>query len=329
MSNVTPLVTCDRAREHLLAALADDALPIGVEQHLWTCSDCREFAVAVLRLDVDLRGALTSEMAPSELWPRVLRALDNEDAPAVAGEARRGSASDSIRTQLLWRLGFDRFDWSWRTVVGALVALLMIVVAVLVSDPTVRRGGAVIPLVSEPVDDLITYRLTQRPLDIESSNPQIVAEWFVGKVDFRQPKPIVEIGGYRLVGARLCYLLNRRLSALMYLRGDHIISFYSMSNERLDPLGGVDAQIADWKITMHEYKGYTSLVWHEGSLAFALVSDLSRQELLRVATDLRRGWDHVRDARSRLLGARQVASASEYFDLADFVRNARFHGQRH
>jgi len=326
MRNVTPLVTCDRAREHLLAAPTDDALPVGIAQHLRNCSHCREFAAAVCRLDVDLRNVLASEMAPSELWPRILRALDDGDAPAAAVSVRRAAASDWVMTRLPRRLRFNRLDLFWRPVVGGLAVLLMIVVATLVVDPfAVRRGG--VPLVSEPVDDLITYRLTQRSLDLESSNPQVIAEWLNGKIDFRQPKPIAEIGGYRLVGARLCHFLNRRLSALMYLRGEHAISLYSMSNERLDPPGRADAQIAGWKISVHEYKGYTSLVWHEGSLAFVLVSDLSRQELLRVAADLRRRWEHVRDARSHLLGTRLVASASENSGRVDFAHNTRSVGQ--
>jgi anti-sigma factor RsiW len=43
-------------------------------------------------------------------------------------------------------------------------------------------------------------------------------------------------------------------------------------------------------VSVHEHKGYTSLIWQEGSLTFALVGDLPSKELMRSANELRRSF---------------------------------------
>lgn len=304
MSNVTPFMKCDQVRHSLQAAPFNATPPVGIEKHLRGCPHCREVALSIHRLDANLRHAWAEESVPAELWQRVLRTIDADNAQSDAAAARRSLSVNRITWWRLPRPDFARLGLSWRPVAGGLVAIFLIVVAGLITGPYgARHDGEILPLIREPVNDLITYRLSRRPLDIASSDPRDVADWFAGKVDFLLPQPATELAGYRLVGSRLCYFLDRRLSALMYQRGDHFVSLYIMSKERLELPSGVDERIADWRITVHEHKGYTSFVWHEGSLAFALVSDLSRRDLLRAADDLRRAWVHARETRLPSHGA--------------------------
>jgi anti-sigma factor RsiW len=317
MTNVTPLVTCDRAREHLLAAHPRDPNPVGIEQHLQGCPSCRDLAQALGSLDAALRRAHHSEIAPDGLWDRVTRTLDAEDALAAA---KMATSKKSIAGILAQRLPSIAPLWQ-RAAVG-LVAITLVIAAPIIIDPfALRREHPVNALVREPINDLITYRVSHRPLDFESGDPRTISDWWADKLDFHAPAPVAEIDGYRLVGGRLCYFLNRRLSALMYRKDDHVVSLYVMSSEQLElPDGGYE-RIGDWKISVHEHKGYTSLIWQEGSLAFALVSELSRKDLLRAATDLRRSWGQSRD--TRVLRARAVAMVNDRIVTGHAERGAQ------
>lgn len=302
MTNITPLVTCDRARHHLLAAHSGEGRPVGIEQHLQSCPSCRNFALALGSLDGVMRRAHQSEVSPAGLWDRIAQTLDAEDIRTDATRWALPALRNSI-TRILEQARY-RIMPVWRGAVVAPAAIALIIVVTIAADPlALRKERQVNALVREPVNDLITYRVSHRPLDFESGDPHAISEWWADKLDFRPPAPVAEIDGYRLVGGRLCYFLNRRLSALMYRKDEHVVSLYVMSSEQLELPGGAYERIDGWKVSVHEHKGYTSLIWEEGSLAFALVGDLSSKELLRAANDLRRSWGQSRDTHILRRGA--------------------------
>jgi anti-sigma factor RsiW len=287
MTNVTPLVTCDRARQYLLGALPGERRPAGIEQHLQGCPSCRNVAMAAASLDGVTRRAHLSEVAPADLWDRIAQTLDAEDMRAAA--PTRATLRESIAERLEHTR--HRVMPFWRQAAVGLAATAMVLVVIIAADPfALRKERQVDALVREPVNDLITYRVSHRALDLESGDARTIAEWWADKLDFHPPAPVAEIDGYRLIGGRLCYFLNRRLSALMYRKDEHVVSLYVMSSEGLElPAGGYE-RIDGWKVSVHEHKGYTSLIWQEGSLAFALVGDLPSKELMRAANDLRRSF---------------------------------------
>ncbi|MBI3435654.1 MAG: hypothetical protein HY056_11340 [Proteobacteria bacterium] len=306
MINVMPLVSCARAREHLRAALPGEPLPAGIDWHVCSCESCRDAAAAISRLDGNLRAAHVSDAAPDLLWQHVANALD-------ADELRRAMATSPSRTRSangLALLAAIARPLAARAAIG-LAAAALLIVAIVLADPFARRAeGQMTALVREPINDLITYRASHRPLDLASESPRLVADWWADKLDFHPPAPAARIDGYRLVGARLCYFLNRRLSALMYQKGENVVSLYVMSGESLEIPSAGDERIDDWNVSVREHKGYTSLIWREGTLAFALVADLPRTLLLRAATDLRRSWGQGHD--TRVLRSRAIAMVGAY-----------------
>lgn len=315
MTNITPLVTCDRARQHLFAAHSGEARPAGIDQHLQSCPSCRNFALALGSLDRVMRRAYLSEVPPAGLWDRIAETLDAEDNRTAATIRALPALRNSI-TKTLAQARF-RIMPRWRRAVVAVATAALIVISVTIAaDPlALRKDRQISALIREPVNDLITYRVSRRPLDFESGDPRTISEWWADKLDFRPPAPVAEIDGYRLVGGRLCYFLDRRLSALMYRKDEHVVSLYVMSRERLELPGGAYERIDGWKVSVHEHKGYTSLIWEEGSLAFALVGDLSTKEMLRAANDLRRGWGQSRDTHILRRGA--LAMVNEGIVTAD------------
>jgi hypothetical protein len=213
-----------------------------------------------------LRREFGEEKAPPSLWNRIAIAMTEQDASA--------SLAAKIRNMIRWQ-PFPVF--------AAVGLLLLIILAPLWWS---YHGDKGVLLIVEPVNDLITYRLSQRPLDVVSDDPVVVAEWFAGKVDFALPLTHPAPGGYQLVGSRLCYFLNRRLAALMYQKGDQLMSLYIMPRDKLILPKGEREIVNHRRPTRHQRKGYNNLIWEEEALVYCLVSDLPKAEMIRFLEEL-------------------------------------------
>ncbi|MBI3706163.1 MAG: hypothetical protein HY246_00475 [Proteobacteria bacterium] len=182
------------------------------------------------------------------------------------------------------------------TIVGAAARLagvaavaIMLVYAELKWQWTGLPGEAELPVVTEPINDAITFRLSGRPLDVSSSSPTALASWFKGKTDFSFPTVPARLAGFKLQGIRLCYFLHRRLAAVLYQNGNRALTLYVMSGEQLDLPADSPAQIETGPLWLRGAKGYSNLIWRDGSTVYALVSELSGRELLEIAKELQSG----------------------------------------
>ncbi|MGI9384821.1 MAG: anti-sigma factor family protein [Methyloligellaceae bacterium] len=254
-------MTCDRT-EPLLGAYADGACIDEeadlVVRHLETCPDCRKRLQELEEMTEMLRRSVVADEAPPELWASVQGTLDEEDARVAAMAPRWSGAT------------LRRF---------AIAASVILMVAVSLSGSWWPASDPE-RVVHEAVNDFITYRLSNRELDVASGNPGANKDWFKGKIAFRLPAVKAEVAGFELRGSRLCWLLDRRLSALTYEKGGHLASLYVMSGHGLKTPEADFEPAARADISVHRIGGLTSVVWRRDGLVFALVSDLPVGELL-------------------------------------------------
>lgn len=125
------------------------------------------------------------------------------------------------------------------------------------------RNAAIASLVSSHVHAL----MSDHAVDVVSTSQHTVKPWFAGKLDFTPPVPNLETAGFPLVGGRLDHLAGRTVAAIVYRRRQHVIDVYAA------PAAGV-LPAAD---TLHD--GYNIVVWTEGEIRYAAVSDLAESEL--------------------------------------------------
>jgi anti-sigma factor RsiW len=103
--------------------------------------------------------------------------------------------------------------------------------------------------------------------DIASSNEHNVKPWFDGRLDFAPPVKDLASADFPLTGGRLDYLDNRRVAALVYRHGQHVIDLFVW------PASGT---LAPETAAFH---GYNAVHWSAGGMTFWAISDLERDQL--------------------------------------------------
>lgn len=237
------------------------------ERHLKQCAHCRAAVEDIRHVEEQLRSDWREEPVPDELWTRIQIALDDSVLDTPRTDQKRWAGS-----------------WPWLAAAAAMVALVLSVVQLSSMFPSVATRQA--RLLSVPVDDLHTFVVSQRALDVADTEPTSLRKWFQTKVSFSPPVLPSEVDKAKLVGGRLCHFLNRRVASFMYQTNGRYVSLYVMSRRGLEPPPGKPLVLEPAQATLHEVKGYTHILWSQTDLLYSLVSDLPPEQLVDFAKTL-------------------------------------------
>src|SRR6266481_5146641 len=230
-----------------------------VRAHLEACPDCTHM------------DAVEQELT-SALEHRLLQ------YPASLALKRRIAAQWKVSTP-------TRSRWSWWR--PSLVPAFAFVALVLVGAPIVyyeraasRGANATSAMVGEAVNDHLRVLSSQRPLEIESGGLHQVKPWFEGRLEFA---PVVSFEGdadFPLKGGAVGYFLDSKAAALVYAHGLHTISLFVFR------AGGLPWPSQDGSAFTTQERGFNVVMWRQGSLGCALVSDVDRRKLASLAAQL-------------------------------------------
>ena len=257
-------MTCEEARDRLLDAQRDRLAPetrATLQAHLQGCAACAHEEAAEALLSEALEGRLPQHAAPVALKRRLAATWPDEPA-ATPGPWRR---------------------WGRYLVPAAAVAGLLIALPILsqrASESAAER------MVAEAVNDHLRILTSRHPLDIESGGIHQVKPWFEGRLDFA---PVVRFDGDQdvpLRGGAVGYYLDRKAAVFVFNRRLHTISLLVFRADGLPwptrELRAVGASRAHVTTS----RGFTSVLWRDGELGYALVSDVDPAELARLAERL-------------------------------------------
>lgn len=245
--------------QNLIHAYADGELELlkslELDQHLKSCPVCAQ----MLSNHHGLRSALKDESlyhkAPRELQSRIHSAL------------RKADKSERKQRNLV--------SWSWLNT-GAALALVAVLAWIVVPLLSVRPVDDRVEkeIVSNHVRSLLADHLT----DVASSDQHTVKPWFTGKLDFSPPVEDFAGQGFPLIGARLDYLENKTVAALVYRHRQHYINLFVWPAD--------DEAVTAAKVLSRQ--GYQTIHWSQSSMRFWAVSELNKDELQEFVSLLQR-----------------------------------------
>ena len=261
-----------------------------------TCHDVRPLLLAFQRgqLATEQRAAVEAhirgcdgcghEVGAEQLLTEALEHRLPQHAAPIALK-RRLSAGWPVETP-------RAFSW-WYRWGRSLVPALAVAAGLLVALPMYYEWSAgdrgAPAMVNEAVNDHLRILTSQHPLDIESGGRHQVKPWFQGRVDFA---PVVHFLGdaeFPLRGAAVGYYLERKAAVFVFNRRLHGISLFVFRAAELPwPTTGRQS-VGSTRATIMTSRGFNVILWQEGELGYALVSDVDLQELSQLASKLAGG----------------------------------------
>lgn len=235
-------MNCDEARP-LLEAYLDGELDLvhslAIEQHVESCAECRRRRDELQALSVQIRAKLPRDSAPADLRDRLRRSLKSESSPMTI-----------------------QFPARWLAAAAAVAALI----AFFTLTKNAHLAGPN-PLVAEAVANHVRSLLPGHLTDVESTDRHTVKPWIAQHIDYSPPVQDLAAAGFPLVGARMDYLGNRKVAALVYRCRQHVINVF------------VSPDSATGGEPMTSRDGFHVGVWHGAGMKFVVVSDLAEPEL--------------------------------------------------
>jgi anti-sigma factor RsiW len=259
---------CDEARALLLdlrrdRLTADEART--VREHLVSCAACTREAEADAALDEAL-ARLPSEAAPADLR----RTLERQAATATATATATPTATASATRR--------------RVALAALAAALAFALFLFFTrkPPPLPENDA---MTAEAVNDHLRILYAEPRVEIASGGIHQVKPWFAGRLDFAPAMPFGGDAEFPLEGGSVAVFVDRKAAAFVFGRRAHVITVLVFLADGLPWPGGPTEALAGGRIraTAHTLRGYHALLFRNGELGYALVSDVDPRELHTLA----------------------------------------------
>jgi anti-sigma factor RsiW len=242
--------------------------------HLRTCKDCTVQVEAEQALSRLLRDSAPLYTAPVALRTRISAVLNHTPARSRISERFPGPVLTAMR--LVWRR-LAQWTPCWSPALQA----LLVIVAGLIFIPGVIRQVSAASYVSAAAAAHRGYLDGNLPLEIQSESPEVVTAWFSGKLPFtfRLPSSQRDLSTrsiYTLAGARLVNYKGSHAAFVSYNSVRHQpISLLITSAEFAAVAGGEEVHSGALIFHYHTDEGFKVITWISGSIAYALVSDVS------------------------------------------------------
>jgi anti-sigma factor (TIGR02949 family) len=219
--------------------------------------------------------------------------LEHELTQALERRLPQYSAPVSLKRRLAaqWpaeAVGSEpRRSWLRLWMPAAAVAVMLLALVPVVGQRMLTPAGVGSDaMVTEAVNDHVRLVQSERPLEIESGGIHQVIPWFSGRLDFA---PTVRFPGdadFPLRGGAIGYFVDRKAATLVYGRRLHTISVFVFRADGLPwPHGGLE-KLGRLEVKRTASRGFNVLLWRDGELGFAAVSDVDPRDLSLLASKL-------------------------------------------
>lgn len=261
------MTNCENMRERLTLYLDNELQGderAAVELHIESCNSCSSFVEKELTFLNAIRKSAPVHVASPELRTKVSEILSSSPKQPVVRERSR------------------RFKWALPIAAGLLVLVLPVVIWRVVRQGDRPENGVPSAFATIAAESHLRHSRGQLPLEVESSNPEAISDWFQNKVNFNVKLPSYQESSgqeilYTLEGARLVNYQDNYAAYVSYHMKDRPISLVITSELLAQPSGG--EEIASRGLTFHynAIDGLKVITWSDRGLTYALVSDLDER----------------------------------------------------
>lgn len=238
-------------------AFVDAELDLGsqleVERRMRDDAALRDQIQGLRQLRSAVRDGAAYHAAPAELRNRMAALVAPKPIPA----ARSVDVAALVRR---W------FGWRPMTASFGLMAALVLAV-----NLAWLRTSADDRMLNDVVASHVRSTLGQHLVDVASSDHHTVKPWLASKLDFSPPVNELHLPDCVFVGGRVDYLDGRPVAALVYRKGEHIVSAFVW------PTADKDSK-ADFALE----RGFQTAQWSQGAMTHWVVSDVNREEFKAV-----------------------------------------------
>jgi anti-sigma factor RsiW len=249
---------CDRLGETIGAYLDQELDPATrgeVAAHLASCQAC---------------AALAEEI---QCTSRQVAALGRERAPGrLMADVRERLAGASAAPLVPLRLPPAIHHLPLRRWLGRVAALIVCGLIAAAAVHMMSRMDSTALLERDVLAAHVRSLLQDSPTQVASSEAHTVKPWFAGRLEFAPSVKDLAAEGFPLAGARLDYIGERRVAALVYRRRLHVVNVFVWPA----------ADAADSTPRALTLRGYNLLTWSRGGIAYWAISDLNMAELQRL-----------------------------------------------
>jgi anti-sigma factor (TIGR02949 family) len=223
-----------------------------------------------------------SESIERTLTDLLERRLPQHPAPIALKLRLTAQWPSPAATKPSW---WERWGRSWAPA-GAVALLLFMALPLYYQALSSRRAGGAERMVAEAVNDHLRILQSGHPLEVESGNFHQVKPWFAGKLDFAPAVRFLGDPEFPLKGGSVGYFLDRKAAVFTYGHRLHVISLLVFRAESLPWHAGDTGGSGKARAYEKTARGFNVILWREGELGYALVSDVDPTELRRLAAKL-------------------------------------------
>ncbi|KAK42676.1 transcriptional regulator [Caballeronia jiangsuensis] len=144
------------------------------------------------------------------------------------------------------------------------------------------------PIAQEIVSSHVRALMSDRPIDVLSSDKHTVKPWFNGRIDYAPPVIDPAGPGFALVGGRLDYIDHRPVAVVVYRYLKHPIDVYVFPERKGDVKSDANDKEFSPVVTQSD-DGYALARWNHDGMTFWAVTDASGAVLRQFAHAIETG----------------------------------------
>ena len=135
-------------------------------------------------------------------------------------------------------------------------------------------------------DASMAYRANQRqplPLEVSASDDKAVAEWFSRRLTYSFKVPCITDNATKLMGGRLCRLLDRPSATFVYKRHGKDVMLFAFRGDGVSLPAKNRIRVQDQDLYFHDVSGHPVVAWQLGGIMYSMVGDLNRDDIVKIA----------------------------------------------